>query len=92
MGQSGQLISMAWEGDVLRYSIVGTLAPGATTPTRPATPFGYRFRWVSADTLVIETSMRDAATGQPRPVGTVYQRSSEALPEARSSDTRKQSS
>lgn len=81
IGQSGQLISMAWEGDVLRYSIVGTLAPGATTPTRPATPFGYRFRSTSADTLVIETSMRDAATGQPKAVGTVYQRSSEALPE-----------
>jgi hypothetical protein len=81
MGQSGQLISMAWEGDVLRYSIVGTVAPGATTPTRPATPFGYRFRSMSADTLVIETSMRDAATGQPKAVGTIYQRSTEALPE-----------
>src|SRR5688572_29263855 len=34
IGQSGQLISMAWEGDVLRYSIVGTFAPGAIAPTR----------------------------------------------------------
>src|SRR5687767_7504752 len=44
MGQSGQVISMAWEPGVLRYSVVGTLAPGATTPTRSAMPFNYRFR------------------------------------------------
>lgn len=81
MGQSGQVITMAWEGDVLRYSIVGTLAPGASAPTRPPTPFGYRFRSVSADKLVIETSMRDAASGEIRPVGTVYQRSTDVLPE-----------
>ena len=81
MGQSGQLISMAWEGDVLRYSIVGTFAPGATTPTRSTTGFSYRFRAVSADTLVVETTMRDAASGEIRPAGTVYQRSTETLPE-----------
>ena len=81
MGQSGQVITMAWEGDVLRYSIVATLAPGAGTPTRAATPFGYRFRSVSADKLTIETTMRDAASGEIRPVGTVYERSTETLPE-----------
>jgi hypothetical protein len=81
MGQSGQVITMAWESDVLRYSIVATLAPGASSPTRAATPFGYRFRSISADRLVIETSMRDAASGEARGVGTVYQRSTEALPE-----------
>lgn len=81
LGQSGQLISMAWEGDVLRYSIVGTFAPGATTPTRPPTPFGYRFRSMSADTLTVETTMRDAASGETRAVGTVYRRTTEALAE-----------
>jgi hypothetical protein len=81
MGQSGQVITMAWEGDVLRYSIVGTVAPGASVPTRSATPFAYRFRLMTADKLVIETTMRDAASGEIRPVGTVYQRSTEALPE-----------
>ena len=80
MGQSGQVITMAWESDVLRYSIVGTVAPGASSHTA-ATPFGYRFRSMSADRLVIETTMRDAASGEIRPVGTVYQRSAEALPE-----------
>lgn len=81
MGQSGQVITMAWESDVLRYSIVATLAPGASSPTRAATPFGYRFRPISADKLVIETTMRDSASGEARAVGTVYQRSTEALPE-----------
>jgi len=81
IGQSGQLISMAWEGDVLRYTIAGTFAPGATTPTRSTTGFGYRFRSMSPDKLVVETTMRDAASGQIRPVGTVYQRTTEALPE-----------
>lgn len=81
IGQSGQLISVAWEGDVLRYTIVGTFAPGATTPTRSTTGFGYRFRSVSADTLTVETTMRDAASGEIRAVGTVYQRTTDALPE-----------
>src|SRR5687768_3482285 len=60
LGQSGQVITMAWEAEVLRYSIVGTMAPGATTATRPAAPFHYRFRPVSADTLVLQTAMRDS--------------------------------
>ena len=80
-GQSAQLISMAWESDVLKYSITGTLAPGATTVRRPTAPVVYRSRSVSADTIVVEASMRDAVTGQPKPVGTVYQRSTEVLPE-----------
>lgn len=81
IGQSGQLISLAWEGDVLRYSIVGTFAPGATTPTRSTTGFGYRFRSMSAEALVVETTMRDAASGGIKAVGTVYRRTAEALPE-----------
>ena len=81
MGQSGQVVTMAWEGEVLRYSIVATVAPGAISPTRVATPFGYRFRSLSADRLVIETTTRDAASGETRAVGTVYQRSEDALPE-----------
>lgn len=81
LGQSGQVITMAWEGEVLRYSIVGTMAPGATTATRPAAPFHYRFRPVSADTLVLESTMRDSPTAEPRAVGTVYRRSTETLTE-----------
>jgi len=80
-GQSGQLISMTWEGDVLRYSIIGTIAAGASAPARSAAAFHYRFRSTAADTLVVETTMRDAASGETRAVGTVYRRTTEALPE-----------
>jgi hypothetical protein len=81
IGQSGQLVSMSWEADVLRYTILGTFAPGAATPTRSATGFGYRFRSMSADKLAVETTMRDAASGEIRAVATVYHRTTEALPE-----------
>jgi hypothetical protein len=81
IGQSGQLISMGWEADVLRYTVHGTFAPGAMTPTRSTTGFGYRFRSMSADKLTVETTMRDAASGEIRAVGTVYQRTTDALPE-----------
>jgi hypothetical protein len=81
IGSSGQLVSMAWEGPVLRYSILGTYAPGATTPTRSGTGLGYKFRSISTDRFFVETTMRDAASGEIRAVGTVYQRSTETLPE-----------
>lgn len=79
MGQSGQVLSLKWEGEVLRYAVMGTVSAGATTPTRSTTGFGYRFRSASTDTLVVETTMRDPATSEIRPVGTVYRRSTEAL-------------
>jgi hypothetical protein len=79
LGQSAQVITTAWEEGALRYSIVGTVAPGATKPTRPASPFNYRFRPQSTDTLVIETTMRDSPTAEPRVVGTVYRRTTETL-------------
>jgi hypothetical protein len=79
LGQSAQVITMAWEEGALRYSIVGTVAPGATKPTRPAAPFNYRFRPLTADTLVLETTMRDSPTAEPKAVGTVYRRTAETL-------------
>ena len=36
IGQSGQLVSMSWESDALRYTIHGTFAPGATKQRRQA--------------------------------------------------------
>jgi hypothetical protein len=79
MGQSGQVLSVKWEGDVLRYSVMGTVSAGATTPTRSTTGFGYRFRSLSADALLVETTVRDPATSEIRPAGTIYQRSAETL-------------
>lgn len=75
---SGQVITTAIDGDVLRYSIVGTLSPGSSTPNK--VNVNYTFRKLTADTLVVEGLMRDAQTGQPRPVGTVYRRSAENIP------------
>lgn len=79
LGQSAQVITMAWEEGALRYSIVGTVPPGATKPTRPAAPFNYRFRPQSPDTLVLETTMRDSPTAEPKAVGTVYRRTAETM-------------
>jgi hypothetical protein len=79
LGQSAQVITMVWEEGALRYSIVGNVAPGATKPTRPTAPFNYRFRPQSAETLVIETTMRDSPTAEPKAVGTVYRRTAETL-------------
>lgn len=81
IGASGQLIAVTWEGEALRYLIAGTFAPGATVPTRSTTGFGYRFRVLTADTLAVETTARDAASGQVRAVATVYRRTGETLPE-----------
>ncbi len=79
MGQSAQLVSVAQEGQALRYSIVGTMAAGATQPLLRPTPFDFRFRPLSADVLVVETTMRDSASAEPRAVGTVYRRSADTL-------------
>jgi hypothetical protein len=80
-GQSGQIITTAWDAGALRYSIVGTIPAGGGPPNRIAAH--YRFKKIDADTVVIEASMRDATTGQPTPVGTVYKRSTDVLtPEA----------
>ena len=77
LGQSGQTISTAWVGDGLRYTIAGSIAPGGLTPTRVG--LNYTFRKLSADTLVVESTMRDSAGAEPRAVGTVYRRSTETL-------------
>lgn len=72
-GQSGQLITLGWVGEALRYTIAGTIPPGGMTPTRSS--FGYTFRKLSADTIVIETTMRGPSGPDPIAVGTVYRRS-----------------
>jgi Domain of unknown function (DUF6265) len=76
-GQTGQLITIAWERDALRYTIAGTIPAGGGAPVRGN--FGYTFRKLTPETLVIETTMRDSATAPPRAVGTVYRRSTDTL-------------
>jgi hypothetical protein len=80
-GQSGQLITTAWDAGALRYTIVGSIPAGGGTPNKVG--LGYTFRKIDNDTVVVESSIRDAATGQPKPVGTVYKRSTDVMtPEA----------
>lgn len=76
-GQSSQILTMGWNASALRYTIVGSIPPGGGTPTTVG--LNYTFRKMDADTVVVETQMRDSATGKPKPVGTVYQRSAETF-------------
>ncbi len=56
------------------YAIVANTAPGAATTKLAIT---YKFR-MDGDALVVESTMRDASG--PKQVGTVYRRTTEALP------------
>lgn len=76
-GQSGQILTLAWDAGALKYTIAGSIPAGGGTPTKLNAVF--TFRKMDADTVVVESMMRDAATGKPKPVGTVYKRSAETL-------------
>jgi hypothetical protein len=80
LASSGQMLTMSWDGNALVYAVTGTVAPGATTPTRNIT-FKYIFRLEAPDTLVIESMMRDPNGGTtPIAVGSVYKKSAEPMP------------
>jgi len=78
LGQSGQVVKTAWEGNTLVYTITGNLAPGSTATT--AAGLRYAFRLDMPDTLVIQTTMRTGTAAEPVAVATVYKKSAEALP------------
>ena len=66
----------AWEGNAVTFTSLGAHAAGAPQPTRVNVK---RFlRLEAADTLVVEGSITQ--DGQSRQVGTVYKRSTDALP------------
>ena len=77
-GQSGQVVTTAWDGNAIAYTITGSLSPGSATP-RPVS-LKYAFKITAPDTLVIETTMRASATAEPTTVATVYKKSSDPLP------------
>jgi hypothetical protein len=77
-GQSGQLVTTAWNGDAIAYEITGSLSPGITTPRRVS--IKYAFKLPAPGTLVVETTMRASATAEPTTVATVYKKSSEPVP------------
>ena len=80
LADSGTVSSMAWDGPALVYTLVASIAPGGAV----GAPIGlkYTFRLEAPDRLVIETTMRDSASGQPRAVASVYQKSTDVLTEA----------
>ena len=80
LADTGTMSSMAWDGTALVYTLVSTIGPGGT----PGSSVGlkYIFRLEAPDRLVIETTMRDSASGQVRPVASVYQKSTDVLAEA----------
>jgi hypothetical protein len=77
-GQSGQVVTTAWDGNAIAYEITGSVSPGSTTPRRVS--IKYAFKLPAPDTLVVETTMRASATAEPTPVATVYKKSAEPLP------------
>ena len=80
LGDTGSIVKASWNGQAIDYTLVSAIAPGGTPGA--AINLVYTFRREGADRLAIETSMRDAASGAPKPVATVYERSTDTLPEA----------
>ena len=66
---------------IMAFSATAAFAQATTAPTAPVTPkapvvattgvINYLFKKVDADTVVVESQMRDSATGQLKPVGSV---------------------
>jgi hypothetical protein len=77
-GDAESIETVAWEANTLAFTVVGSVPPGSTTPTKASVR--RLLRQQSPDVLVIEASMRDSAQAAPRQVGTVYKRSSDSFP------------
>lgn len=77
-GDSERIEKIAVEGNALAYTMVGTVPAGATEPR--IINVKYLIRPEGADTITVQGTM--AQQGQPRPVATVYRRSSDAMPAA----------
>ena len=77
MGDGTTVASVERTADGLTYTLVSNIPAGGA-----ATPVGlkYTFRLQSPDLLVVESTIRDAAQAPPRAVGTVYRRTTDAMP------------
>jgi hypothetical protein len=79
-GDAESIETVAWEGNALAFTVVGSVPSGSTTPTKAGARRLLRLH--SPDVLVIEASMRDSARAEPRQVGTMYKRASDPFPNA----------
>lgn len=77
-GDAESIDTAAWDGPAIAFTTIGSVPPGGGTPLKA----GVRrvLRLPSADTLVIEGSMRESVQAPPRRVATVYKRSSDPVP------------
>jgi hypothetical protein len=74
-GDAQTIETVAWEGDALVFTVIGSVPPGGGTPNT----LNVRrvFRLQTPDTLVVEATTR--LEGKPAQVGTVYKRTAELL-------------
>ena len=77
MGDAITASSVAKTPDGFSYTLVSNTPAGGPPVT---SGLKYTFRLASPDTLVIETTIRVSQQSGPTPVGTVYRRSTDALP------------
>ena len=76
LGDAYFIEAAAWEGNAVTFTSLGTHPAGGSQPTKLNIK---RFlRLAAPDTLIVEGSI--SQDGQSRQVGTVYKRSTEALP------------
>jgi hypothetical protein len=76
MADSYFIETAVWEGDAIAVTAVGSIPAGGGPPTKLRVK--RLLRLTTPETLLVEGSMTQA--GQPRPVGTIYRRSNDAVP------------
>lgn len=69
---------MAMEGDALVFTLVGIIPPGASESR--VNNIRYVIRAEGADTISVQSTI--AQQGQPKPVATIYRKSTEPMPPA----------
>jgi hypothetical protein len=79
VGDAESFETAAWDGTGIVFTVVGSIPPGGTRSTLSVRRV---LRLQSPDALVIEATIRDAAQGTSRQVGTVYKRTSDPAPAA----------
>ena len=78
MADSESVEVAAREGNTIALTVVGRVPPGGGPLTKSRVK--HTLRLDDADTLVVEGTVRDEATKEPRAVATVYRRTAATLP------------
>ena len=77
-GDAQFLWTASWQDDAIMTTLVGSVAPGATTMTPMDVKAVFRLR--SPDTLVVETTSRTARSPEVRTATTLYKKTGPATP------------